>query len=98
MRPLPTLSLILLAALGGGVAARLLTLGPADDGSPEALVQTATSAALPALASAAPPTPVVGGAECHQAGSDAAAQGGQHNQGQGLQGAHGRLPRLKIRG
>ena len=62
MRPLPTLSLILLAALGGGVAARLLTLGPADDGSPEALVQTATSAALPALASAAPPTPVVGGA------------------------------------
>ncbi|OGT59468.1 MAG: heat-shock protein [Gammaproteobacteria bacterium RIFCSPHIGHO2_12_FULL_63_22] len=62
MRPLPTLSLILLAALGGGVAARLFTLGPADDGSPEALVQTAASAALPALASAAPPTPVVGGA------------------------------------
>ena len=62
MRPLPTLSLILLAALGGGVAARLLTLGPADDGSPQALVQTAASAALPTLANAAPPTPVVGGA------------------------------------
>ncbi|MCX7042272.1 MAG: Do family serine endopeptidase [Gammaproteobacteria bacterium] len=62
MRPLPTLSLILLAALGGGVAARLLTLGPADDGSPEALVQSAATAALPALANAAPPTPVVGGA------------------------------------
>ena len=62
MRALPTLSLILLAALGGGVAARLLTLGPADDGSPQALVQTAASAALPTLANAAPPTPVVGGA------------------------------------
>ncbi len=62
MRPLSTLSLILLAALGGGVAARLLTLGPSDDGSPEALVQNAATAALPALASAAPPTPVVGGA------------------------------------
>jgi len=62
MRPLPTLSLILLAALGGGVAARLLTLGPADDGSPEALMQSAATAALPALANAAPPTPVVGGA------------------------------------
>lgn len=62
MRPLPTLSLILLAALGGGVAARLLTLGPGDDGSPQALVQTAASAALPTLANAALPTPVVGGA------------------------------------
>ena len=62
MRPLQTLSLIVLAALGGGVAARLLSLGPADDGSPEALVETAAAAALPALATAAPPTPVVGGA------------------------------------
>ena len=62
MRPLQTLSLIVLAALGGGVAARLMTLGPADDGSPEALVEATASAALPALANAAPPTPVVGGA------------------------------------
>ena len=62
MRPLQTLSLIVLAALGGGVAARLMTLGPADDGSPEALVEATAAAALPALALAAPPAPVVGGA------------------------------------
>ena len=64
MRPLPTLSLILLAALGGGVAARLFTLGPADDGSPEALVQTAATAALPALANAAHPPRWSAGPRC----------------------------------
>ena len=55
MRPLTALSCLLLAALGGGVTARLLTPSPADPTPTAAMLQSATNAALPALAAAAAP-------------------------------------------
>jgi len=60
MRPLTAVSYLLLAALGGGVAARLLTPTTADPTPVADLMQSASNAALPAFALAAPPAPVTG--------------------------------------
>ena len=60
MRPLTAVSCLLLAALGGGVTARLLTPIPADPTPAADMMQTATDAALPALSAAALPAPVSG--------------------------------------
>ena len=62
MRPLTAVSCLLLAALGGGVAARLLTPTPTDPTPASDMAQTAANAALPALASAALPASIPGGA------------------------------------
>ncbi|MFA6984985.1 MAG: Do family serine endopeptidase [Arenimonas sp.] len=61
MRPSTAVSCLLLAALGGGVTARLLTPGPADPTPAASMMQTAADAALPALAAAAPPPAPVSG-------------------------------------
>ena len=57
MRPITAVSCLLLAALGGGVTARLLTPTAADPTPAADLMQSAASAALPANAFAAPPAP-----------------------------------------
>ena len=62
MRPLTTVSCLLLAALGGAVAAHLLTPS-ADNPTPAAaMLESASNATLPALAAAATPPATVSGA------------------------------------
>jgi Do/DeqQ family serine protease len=58
MRSFTTVSCLLLAALGGGVTARLLTPTPENPTPAAALVESATDAALPSVALAAPPAAV----------------------------------------
>jgi Do/DeqQ family serine protease len=58
MRSLTTVSCLLLAALGGGVTARLLTPTPENPTPAAALVESAADAALPSAALAAPPAAV----------------------------------------
>ena len=60
MRPLTAASYLLLAALGGGVTARLLTPSAADPTPAADMMQSAADATLPAPAAAAPPAPVDG--------------------------------------
>src|ERR671912_2893710 len=60
MRPLTAVSCLLLAALGGGVTARLPTPSPADPTPAANMLQSATDAALPARARAAVPVAAPG--------------------------------------
>ncbi len=60
MRRIALVSCLFLAALGGGVAARLLTPSPADPAPARALLESAASAALPSEALAATPAAAVG--------------------------------------
>jgi Do/DeqQ family serine protease len=55
MRRSTLFALLLVAALGGGVMARLITPSPADPTPGQDMLESATVAALPATASAAPP-------------------------------------------
>ena len=55
MRPVTAISCLLLAAVGGGVTARLLTPSPTDPTPAATLMQHAADAALPDRAWAAPP-------------------------------------------
>ena len=61
IRPSAALALLLLAAVGGGVTARLLTPTPADPTPGADLLQAAAEAALPAPARAATPAAAIGG-------------------------------------
>ena len=60
MRKSTAISCLLLAAVGGGVTARLLTPTPANPAPVAAMAEMAADAALPALANAAPPAPITG--------------------------------------
>lgn len=60
MRPRTLLSCLFLAALGGGVTARLLTPSEADPAPGRAMMESAAEAALPAQALAATPAAAVG--------------------------------------
>jgi Do/DeqQ family serine protease len=61
MRPSSLVSCLLLAAIGGGVTARLLTPSAADPTPVATMAESAAAVALPAVAAAAPPpAPAVG--------------------------------------
>jgi len=60
VRPSTALAILLLAALGGGVTARLLTPTAADPTPGQDLLESAATAALPAQALAATPAAAVG--------------------------------------
>ena len=58
MRPVTAISCLLLAAVGGGVTARLLTPSPIDPTPAANMMQRAADLALPERAWAAPPAAV----------------------------------------
>jgi len=60
MRKSTAISCLLLAAIGGGVTARLLTPGRADPTPVASMAEMAADAALPTRAYAAPPAPLAG--------------------------------------
>ena len=62
MRPSTLVSCLLLAAIGGGVTARLLTPSAADPTPVATMAESAAAVALPVVAAAAPPPAPVSGA------------------------------------